>query len=201
MGRSLISVWLGNVLRRMYQYLKTSALKLLGVLHIASGYNWQRLLYSFQNLFSLNIMNMLTFLHCNPAQQPNIYIRTKLACWCVHLCCLSCSGAQGQSCISKRSGQTNEIIAELVNYHHFHSLTTCNIYGIMVLDRFIVVFVWEAFGLGSYLLKHIAQPLEYIMEMKSLLHAFFFSSTPMWSVFFFFFSVFFLTPTAGQKKE
>lgn len=39
----------------------------------------------------------------------------------------------------------------------------------MVLVRFIVVFVWEAFALWSHLLKHIAHPLECIMEMKSLL--------------------------------
>ena len=91
---------------------------------------------------------------------------------------------QGQSRISKRWGQTNEIIAELTNYHHFHSLTACNIYGIMVLVRFIVVFVWEAFALWSHLLKHIAHPLECIMEMKSLLlcvcffFCFFFNISP-----------------------
>lgn len=39
----------------------------------------------------------------------------------------------------------------------------------MVLVRFIVVFVWEAFALWSHLLKHIVHPLECIMEMKSLL--------------------------------
>ena len=39
----------------------------------------------------------------------------------------------------------------------------------MVLVRFIVVFVWEAFALWSHLLQHIAHPLECIMEMKFLL--------------------------------
>lgn len=92
---------------------------------------------------------------------------------------------QGQSRISKRWGQTNEIIAELANYHHFHSLTACNIYGIMVLVRFIVVFVWEAFALWSHLLKHIAHPLECIMEMKSLLLCFFLIYALIWQVVFF----------------
>lgn len=103
----------------------------------------------------------------------------------------------GQSCISKRSGQTNEIIAELVNYHHFHSLTTCNIYGIMVLDRFIVVFVWEAFGLRSHLLKHIAQPLECIMEMNCCV---FFFINPDMTCFFFFCSSVFLSSNSKAKE-
>ncbi len=92
---------------------------------------------------------------------------------------------QGQSRINKRWGQTNEIIAELANYHHFHSLTACNIYGIMVLIRFIVMFVWKAFALCSHLLKHIAHPLECIMEMKSLLLCFFNISLDMTSWVFF----------------
>lgn len=60
----------------------------------------------------------------------------------------------------------------------------------MVLVRFIVVFVWEAFALWSHLLKHIAHPLECIMEMKSLLLCvcvFFFNISPdMTSCCFFF---------------
>lgn len=39
----------------------------------------------------------------------------------------------------------------------------------MALVSFIVVFVWEAFGLWSYPLQHTAHPLECIMEMKFLL--------------------------------
>lgn len=39
----------------------------------------------------------------------------------------------------------------------------------MVLVRFIVVFVWEAFALWSHLLQHLTHPLECIMEMKFLL--------------------------------
>ena len=121
---------------------------------------------------------------------------------------------QGQSRISKRWGQTNEIIAELTNYHHFHSLTACNIYGIMVLVRFIVVFVWEAFALWSHLLKHIAHPLECIMEMKSLLLlcmcVFFFNISPdMTSCCFFFLCwccismifVFFFYTEEGERGE
>lgn len=84
---------------------------------------------------------------------------------------------QGQSRIRERWGQTNEIIAELTNYHPFHPLTACNINGVMALVRFIVVFVWEAFALWSHLLQHISHPLECIMEMKFLLllcmHGFF----------------------------
>lgn len=57
----------------------------------------------------------------------------------------------------------------------------------MVLVRFIVVFVWEAFALWSHLLKHIAHPLECIMEMKSLLLCFFNTSLDMTSCFFMFF--------------
>lgn len=76
---------------------------------------------------------------------------------------------QGQSRIRERWGQTNEIIAELTNYHPFHPLTACNINGVMALVRFIVVFVWEAFALWSHLLQHISHPLECIMEMKFLL--------------------------------
>lgn len=73
-------------------------------------------------------------------QQPNIYLH-QISMLVLSFMLSEMFSRPGQSCISKRSGQTNEIIAELVNYHHFHSLTTCNIYGIMVLDRFIVVFV------------------------------------------------------------
>lgn len=73
---------------------------------------------------------------------------------------------RGQSRIRERWGQTNEIIAELTNYHHFHPLTACDINGVMALVRFIVVFVWEAFALWSHLLQHIAHPLECIMEMN-----------------------------------
>lgn len=86
----------------------------------------------------------------------------------------------GQSRISQRWGQTNEIIAELVNYHHFHFLTSCNMCSIMVLDSFIVVFVGEAFGLCSHLLKHIAHPLQCIMEITFVLSLFFTSLAVMW---------------------
>lgn len=47
-------------------------------------------------------------------------------------------------------------------------------YDIMVLVRFIVVFVWEAFALWSHLLKHVAHPLECIMEMKIFVVVFFY---------------------------
>lgn len=39
----------------------------------------------------------------------------------------------------------------------------------MALVSFIVVFVWEAFGLWTHPLQHTAHPLECIMEMKFLL--------------------------------
>lgn len=58
-------------------------------------------------------------------------------------------------------------------------------YGIMVLVRFIAVFVWEAFALWSHLLQRITHPLECIMEMKFLLLLCFFF--PRSNFFFFFF--------------
>lgn len=60
----------------------------------------------------------------------------------------------------------------------------------MVLVRFIVVFVWEAFALWSHLLQHLTHPLECIMEMKFLLCFiyYYYYYMPRYDRLFFFFT-------------